>query len=148
MLSPSSITRGYCHGNYFIRNLWEITAKNLKSKITLQLLIAVDAKLLLNPKRSLALQSQKLVWQNLNVQSFAGNSSPHSEAWPFGVCCPKSDQITSPFRRGQNGSTTPRAEGSQWNSSSGTLAAPQSQSLQTEAKEWVLVGLQGPRSGR
>lgn len=98
------------------------------------------------PERSLALQSQKVIL--LNAQSFAGNSSPRSEAWPFGVCCPKSDQITNPFRRGRNGSTTPRAEGSQWNSCSGTLAAPQSQSLQTEAMKWVLVELQGPRSGR
>lgn len=31
---------------------------------------------------------------------------------------------------------------------SGTLAAPQSQSVQTQPWEWVLVGLQGPWSGR
>lgn len=122
--------------------------KKKKKTITFQLLIVIDAKWILNPKRSLALQSQKLVSQILNMQSFAAHSSPHSEAWPFGVCCPKSDQITRTFRLGQNGSTTQRAEGSQGNSSSGTLAAPQSQSLQTEAKEWVLVGLQGPWSGR
>lgn len=91
VLSPSSITRGYCHGDYSVRNS-KVTSDNNNSLTVFIWSIVIDAKYLINTTSSKN-HFTEIYWPIfpqavVNKQDVTGSSGPHSDARPRGVCFP------------------------------------------------------------
>lgn len=121
VLSPSSITRGYCHGDYFIKNSWSVAAKKI--------IILLDLSPYLFHREWCQITSQTKKQQNCfigfswsviqqaDINTRDGNSSPHSEAWPLGVCCHSQTRLRDRSDVAGMGPQPESWEGSQYSSS-------------------------------
>lgn len=114
VLSPSSITRGYCHGDHIVKNSWQFMAKkNILLDLSLFLLHGEWGPKLLKSKSTqiLSLASLGLCYYRLNKihELLLATVAPIQKQGPLGyavIVRPGWETISvRPFRRGQSGST-------------------------------------------